>query len=1169
MARPNQLQAENTALRAQIATLNARITDLQAQISAQSATLAALQAENANLQGALDSALAEIATLKGELEKRPPNEEEVARLRLENAALKVRQAELEADLAEANGEINRLRAALVIAADDLKDANEMIAALEAQIAALEQEIVRLKVLIVSNPPNPEPPPEPDDIVAQSVTPSSANIYAGYTGPITTLVFAGGIPNIYSNPVIADADGADLSIVMVNDTTAQLSLDTEEAEGALSITVTVDNDAGTSAPLALTVNVLAVAADVIATPETPFQDRQLTLAGSFPTTIASVTGISGITAGEAFASEAALKTRIQSLGGNVLVYCPAGGTYAWGTIGDYSLAIEALPGDPTYVNTFDTGQDQSADKIAFLKGFTGGPNASILEQNSARTVNSGGPYQIVPGDTITGATSGATAKIISVELVSGSWAAGTATAKLVFHDKIGTFTNENLDVGANLNVATMTNGGNFTHGPRAQSGSSVVFHKGVGSLKIVDCDFRNTGWNAYYCEGDEEVYNATGKFFIYDSEASYSGNLSGEHLGYIHYTNHMLIRCVLHDRAGGTHLWKAESWRFVALDCAFVSDMGSVDGIAEATMTAAAQSIAVDGYMSSGGEVVFDSGAELVRLTFRGDCRGCRFEISGNAPGGAPITELVVGLNGGTVTTVQRFESVQGPILKTLVAGTTAKSGMIVSFGHGISNTSNQEEDVNISRVQDKRMARCYIQRVSIGTSPGSAMGTAARSGKYGGHHPTKFPHVFVTTNIGTDNITPWASRNFDGDESQIIISGLVAAAIPSSATSINVSGIGEFLHTTDPLISPITAIPHTVRILRIDGTILEVTSTPENITLTTATFPLGQALGGGGAAKDGFVAFKPANLAWDTIGLNPALYNRNDPNYVWQNGARGFRGTFGGELDFSRDTFPKGFFEDNMISINATTTQTLFRPEAIWQHAYWSKANLTPELPYPPQNKPQGADVDWPDVAGAGSWTSPLAGVGTPRFGRHPTGWVSRDNIGPNCDFIWPWPDLFKNLSWYLSPRYVATGATLRHFSNLDQTPTASNSIPRPDVRYVNAAGDLVKVVYTNPNPLPNCIGTLTVGSHSTSATKIYVQSNNFMEAGMRAHIELKPHIRGQRQIHPEQIEEVGSDGGGHFIRLSTGLPRSTVARAEVAVITEPALIDPPNWIGIADYATL
>jgi hypothetical protein len=72
----------------------------------------------------------------------------------------------------------------------------------------------------------------------------------------------------------------------------------------------------------------------------------------------------------------------------------------------------------------------------------------------RAFTSGGTYEIVAGNTITGATSHATGIVVAVTLSSGSWAGGNAAGSLRFRTQTGTFSAENLDVGTNTNVATI-------------------------------------------------------------------------------------------------------------------------------------------------------------------------------------------------------------------------------------------------------------------------------------------------------------------------------------------------------------------------------------------------------------------------------------------------------------------------------------------------------------------------------------------------------------------------------------------------------------------------------------------------------------------------------------------------------------------------------------------
>lgn len=82
----------------------------------------------------------------------------------------------------------------------------------------------------------------------------------------------------------------------------------------------------------------------------------------------------------------------------------------------------------------------------------GTNASV----SRMSFNSGGTYEVLVGDTLTGATSGATGVVFDIELTSGSWAGGDAAGTIWLNSVTGTFNGtENANVGANSNVLTTT------------------------------------------------------------------------------------------------------------------------------------------------------------------------------------------------------------------------------------------------------------------------------------------------------------------------------------------------------------------------------------------------------------------------------------------------------------------------------------------------------------------------------------------------------------------------------------------------------------------------------------------------------------------------------------------------------------------------------------------
>lgn len=111
--------------------------------------------------------------------------------------------------------------------------------------------------------------------------------------------------------------------------------------------------------------------------------------------------------------------------------------------------------------------------------------------------SGGTYVMQVGDTIIGATSGATAVLTAVALTSAlaSWAAGTATGYLYFASQTGTFQAENLNVGANLNVATIAgNSAAITLSPSGRyEFENWNFGGGTGTLKMYGCDGVNKGF----------------------------------------------------------------------------------------------------------------------------------------------------------------------------------------------------------------------------------------------------------------------------------------------------------------------------------------------------------------------------------------------------------------------------------------------------------------------------------------------------------------------------------------------------------------------------------------------------------------------------------------------------------------------------------------------------
>ena len=139
-------------------------------------------------------------------------------------------------------------------------------------------------------------------------------------------------------------------------------------------------------------------------------------------------------------------------------------------------------------------------MAIYKSSSSGWTAVSLGREIAFT--SGGTVVIAVGNTITGATSAATAVVSKVILISGTWAGGDAAGWLVLSSQTGTLQAENLNVGASLNVATIAgNSAAITLAPNGRV-KHVAYNFGgtSGTRRIYGCDGVNNGF-----EFDGTVY----------------------------------------------------------------------------------------------------------------------------------------------------------------------------------------------------------------------------------------------------------------------------------------------------------------------------------------------------------------------------------------------------------------------------------------------------------------------------------------------------------------------------------------------------------------------------------------------------------------------------------------------------------------------------------------
>ncbi len=172
---------------------------------------------------------------------------------------------------------------------------------------------------------------------------------------------------------------------------------------------------------------------------------------------------------------------------------------------YRTLISAVPGSGSVLGVWMIGNDVYAVRnnvgatAAVIHKATGSGWTAV---DTGRELDfTSGSTEIEAGDTITGATSAATATVGKVVVTSGTWGAGDAAGYLVLTAQTGTFTAENLDVGASLNVATIA--GNSAAVTLAIGGRYETVYKnfaGSGSRKIYGCSGANKGF-----EFDGTVY----------------------------------------------------------------------------------------------------------------------------------------------------------------------------------------------------------------------------------------------------------------------------------------------------------------------------------------------------------------------------------------------------------------------------------------------------------------------------------------------------------------------------------------------------------------------------------------------------------------------------------------------------------------------------------------
>lgn len=166
---------------------------------------------------------------------------------------------------------------------------------------------------------------------------------------------------------------------------------------------------------------------------------------------------------------------------------------------YRALIAAVPGTGSVLGVVEYNDvtyafRETAGAALLYKSTAGGWSLVPMLKELSFT-SGGGAYEVVVGNTITGATSGATGIVRKVVLKSGTWGAGTAAGKFMIDTQVGVFVAENLNVGANLNVATIA--GNSATVSMLSGGKFAFIIENFGGLAstryVYGCDGVNRGF----------------------------------------------------------------------------------------------------------------------------------------------------------------------------------------------------------------------------------------------------------------------------------------------------------------------------------------------------------------------------------------------------------------------------------------------------------------------------------------------------------------------------------------------------------------------------------------------------------------------------------------------------------------------------------------------------
>lgn len=152
---------------------------------------------------------------------------------------------------------------------------------------------------------------------------------------------------------------------------------------------------------------------------------------------------------------------------------------------YRALITAVPGSGSVL-----GVKYYDGLLYAFRNTANGTNAGMYKSSASGwtavhelelSFTSGGTYVTAIGNTVTGATSGATGVVSRVVVRSGSFAGGDAAGTITIASETGVFVAENLNVDANLNVATIASGTTIALGREMSFTSGGTYEVATGDV----------------------------------------------------------------------------------------------------------------------------------------------------------------------------------------------------------------------------------------------------------------------------------------------------------------------------------------------------------------------------------------------------------------------------------------------------------------------------------------------------------------------------------------------------------------------------------------------------------------------------------------------------------------------------------------------------------------